>query len=297
MFMPIDAIVGKLITYKSRHSKDIRFQKVLNGDINHDIIIIGSSRAARNILANQISTDLKTSAYNLGYPGSNIEWHKFLLETLLEFNNKPRLIILTLDYGYNFITNPSLAFRYDILQNNLNSPYATQKLIIDGKKHYDNNNILRLTKGTLNSLIYLPGYFTRKSSFRDSINLQGSMPLYGKKKSLFFDDGLNKRLSNWALKNENYRYLKDFEEIQRICFELGIELLVTIPPNYNISNVDYCEYLEDKIKYPNISLTDCSSSIFEKNTDVYYDLSHLNIQGAQLYTKSLYPQILSKIKK
>ena len=52
---------------------DKRLELLINGGINKDIIILGSSRGARDIIAAQIENETGLSAFNLCYPGSNVE--------------------------------------------------------------------------------------------------------------------------------------------------------------------------------------------------------------------------------
>ena len=70
--------------------KDKRLEYVLNGNMNKDLIVLGSSRGARNVIASQIEDSLTISTYNLSYPGSDIEFHEFLLRSLIKYNKKPK---------------------------------------------------------------------------------------------------------------------------------------------------------------------------------------------------------------
>lgn len=63
-------------------------ERVIKGQINSDVIILGSSIGARGILAEQIEDQSNFSAFNLVYPGSNIKFHEFVLSTYLSVNKK-----------------------------------------------------------------------------------------------------------------------------------------------------------------------------------------------------------------
>ena len=76
-----------MIFLREKSSKlevDNRLEKIITGKIKADILVFGSSRGARSVIASQISDSLHTSAYNLAFPGSDITFHSFLLEQLLK---------------------------------------------------------------------------------------------------------------------------------------------------------------------------------------------------------------------
>ena len=76
---------------------DKRLEKLIDGEINKDLIILGSSRGARNIIASQLDSALGISSYNLSYLGSDITFHEFILETYIKFNNPPKIVVLVID--------------------------------------------------------------------------------------------------------------------------------------------------------------------------------------------------------
>jgi hypothetical protein len=95
---------------------DKRLEYIITGKVNSNIIVMGSSRGARDIVASQLADSLRTSAYNLSYPGSNIYFHEYLLTELLKNGNKkPKVLILVIDDPYEMEDNYSLQFRFDRL--------------------------------------------------------------------------------------------------------------------------------------------------------------------------------------
>ena len=96
IFCAIFFIIDKAFYFFMERSaaleKDNRLEKVITGKMNKDIILLGSSRGARDIIASQIEDSLQLSTYNLSYPGSDIEFHEFLLKSVLKFNKAPRLL-------------------------------------------------------------------------------------------------------------------------------------------------------------------------------------------------------------
>src|SRR5688572_29021938 len=76
---------------------DKRLEYVIKGVMNKDIVVIGSSRGARDILAERIEDSTGYTSYNLSYPGSDVEFHAFLLESIVTFNKAPKLVLLAID--------------------------------------------------------------------------------------------------------------------------------------------------------------------------------------------------------
>ena len=71
---------------------DRRLERIATGKIQADILVYGSSRGARSVIAKVFTDSLGISAYNLSFPGSDITFHEYLLRLTLETkgNRKPK---------------------------------------------------------------------------------------------------------------------------------------------------------------------------------------------------------------
>ena len=114
---------------------DKRLELLITGNINKDLIIIGSSRGARNIIANQIEAKTGLTSFNLSYPGSDIEFHEFLLKTLLKFNKPPKVILLPIDNAAELTQNETIKFRLDRLYPLVKYNYISQELVNRNEKN------------------------------------------------------------------------------------------------------------------------------------------------------------------
>ena len=94
---------------------DRRLEKIVTGNIKSDILIYGSSRGARSVIAKVFTDSLGISAYNLSFPGSDITFHEYLLRLTLETkgNKKPKTVILVVDDSDELKVSKSLKFRLD----------------------------------------------------------------------------------------------------------------------------------------------------------------------------------------
>ena len=83
---------------------DRRLEMVIEGNVNKDIIILGSSRGQRNIDVQLLKDSLNTEkVFNLSYSGSTPEFQEFVLDQLIKNNRKPKLIIKLLDDDFELI--------------------------------------------------------------------------------------------------------------------------------------------------------------------------------------------------
>ena len=78
---------------------DRRLEMILEGQINAEVLVFGSSRGARSVIAQRFIDSLGVSAYSLAYPGSDVTFHEYLLRQTLEVkgNKKPKTVILVVD--------------------------------------------------------------------------------------------------------------------------------------------------------------------------------------------------------
>jgi hypothetical protein len=102
--------------YKSPEREyDKRLENVINGKVNKDLIVLGSSRGSGNIIASQIEKETGLSSFNLSYQGANIIYLEFILKTLLKFNKAPSKVLLAIDNPAEFTKVSTLNFRFDRL--------------------------------------------------------------------------------------------------------------------------------------------------------------------------------------
>ncbi|WP_395043872.1 hypothetical protein [Flavobacterium sp.] len=280
VFFVIDKFFYVFLFTSPNLEVDKRLELLINGKINKDIIVMGSSRGAYGIIAGQIEKETSLSAYNITYPGSNIEFHEFLLKTLLKFNKKPKIIILPIDDPSELVFDKTLNFRFERLYPLVKYNYITNELINQKEKNQLARVLClaRLNRGNFS--------FEKKKISSESPILEcGSMPFINqinRKKFNFY-----KHLKKYNIKNEKESKIKAFLEFQDICNKNNIKLIYCFTPNFRPYNTD----LEKRIK----KISDKENKFFVYDTlnqlykkeDYFYDESHLNIKGAKLYTTEL----------
>jgi hypothetical protein len=265
---------------------DTRLEKVFDGKMNKEIIILGSSRGSDNILAGQIEKVLGQKTYNLSYQGSDITYQHFMLNTLLKFNRKPEKVILLIDNPYEFDSKESLSFRID-------------RLIPLAKYNYFNNELIAQNEKNLFSKIFCLGRLNREQiTFNQTkktsiipIDSHGSMPLFQKKENsvLLFA----KKKKEYFEKKESKQKLVAFKKIQHLCKKNGIELIYVFSPSFMEFDTAFYNRFLKEVDEKNVMVYDSLNPIY-KNTDYFYDESHLLEKGAEVYTNEIITFIQSK---
>ena len=258
---------------------DKRLEMLIEGKINKDIIVMGSSRGADNIIAGQIEKQTKLSSYNLSYPGSDIDFHEFILKTLLKYNQKPKIIVLAIDNPSELMFDKTLNFRLERLYPLVKYNYYNQVLIDkEGRTQLSRFLCLaRLNRGNFS--------FTKKKMPKQNPILDcGSMPFVTENKSFKFD--FDKKV-NYLAKKELESKRKQFLEFGAICKENNILLIYSFSPNYR----KYNSGIENRIRQ--LSTSENKFFIYDttdtryKNLAYFYDEAHLNHNGAKIFTSEL----------
>lgn len=265
--------------------KDKRLELVLSGEINKGLIVLGSSRGARNIIASQIEDSLNIPSYNLSYPGSDIEFHEFLLRSLIKYNKKPKVVLLAVDDPSELLPSESINFRLDRLYPLSKYNYINNELVKRGEKSF-------LSKFLVLARINKRNFDIREKSFSslDSIMQCGSMPISFQRENrdFIFDNNNN----NYNVDAELAEKVKAFKILQDLCMNNNIQLFIIYSPNFSSHNILFEKRIKE-LSHPMVSsiVYDNTNPIY-KNKDYFYDEGHLKINGAIIFTN----EIISRLK-
>lgn len=277
LFFLFDKIFIYFIAISPEKEVDKRLEMLLNSKINKDIIVVGSSIGSRDIIASQLESATKYSSYNLSYPGSDIVFHEFIIKTLLKFNKKPKVILLTLDYRQSLTNNPYLSFRLDRLYPLVKYDYINEVLVSKGEKNKILSQLFALHRMNYSN------FNTKKILFTplDTIFACGSMPLRSQKEN-----------ENWTfIKADDYNNgpivkgkLESFKSIVKLCDDRNIQLVLVLPPISKVQNVTFIGHLKELApKSTKFYVYDSTNSNY-LNKKYYYDKYHLNRTGAEIFT-------------
>lgn len=275
---------------------------IIDGKVNSDIVIYGSSRAWKHINPTMINKSLNVSTYNLGIDGHNF-WLQYLRHSLLlENNTRPKLIILSLDV----FTLQKVDDLYNLEQF---LPYMLWNTKIkDATISYNGYNLMDYN-------IPLIRYFGRGNA------IQTSMKGKSQVERIKGYQGQNQQWNNDFDKAKsvmkNYEKSLDtasiilFEKFLKECRNKKIKIIFVYSPEYIkgqkfIKNRSQIISLYKKMsnKY-NIPFYNYSNDPLCFKKKYFYNATHLNKTGAEIFTKKLidslkkyyYPEPIYNLKK
>ncbi len=281
LFFFFDKIFIVFLAISPTKEIDKRLESVLNGKLNKEIIVLGSSRGARNIIASEIEKKTGHSAYNLSYPGSDIEFHEFIIRSLVKYNKTPKAVILSLDYPMAFLPDSILNFRLDRMYPLVKYNYINDELVARGEKNKLMSYLFALHRMNKSNI----DIRQKKFSALDTIFPDGSMPISFQRHDE--DWSPSATLYKYNKKNELKVKLECFKKIRAICKEKNIKLILVLPP--------FFDTMDPKFKERVLQLSENNSDFFEfnhqnpiyKSKDYYYDRTHLNNKGAKIFSNEL----------
>ncbi len=284
LFMAAFFIIEKGVYYfldiAPNREYDKRLEYILEGNMNKELIVLGSSKGASDILAGQIEKETGLKSYNLSYQGSNIIFHEFILKALLKYNQTPKKVILMIDIPYEFIQEKSLKFRVDRLYPLSKYNYINKELINQKEK-----NILSWVFCT--ARVNQSNFELKeiKAPYHNPLDLSGSGPYVIEKHNKNFDYSFIKKPYN--TKSELPDKIRAFKNVQKLCRVNNIELICIIPPNFFELNRSFIKRFSSLLTNENkLFVYDTLNPIY-KDEKYFYDSSHLYIDGAKILTSEI----------
>lgn len=279
IFFIIDKLFYVFIHVSPNYQVDNRIELLLQGRINKDVIVLGSSRGAMNIIASQIEQETGQSVYNISFPGSDVTFHEFILKTLLKYNKKPKIIIFAVDEPAELLVSPSIIFRKDKLYPLVKYNYINEELINRGDRNFTSwfMCLSRLNKTNLT--------LEQKPTKFDSILPCGSMPVNFEDPK--FSKSYKHKILPYSIAKESIVKKVAYQSILKQCEANNIQVVFAFSPNF----AAHSKAFENRIR--NLALPNSKFFIYDttnlgyQNKSYFYDESHLNKRGATIFTSEL----------
>ena len=274
-----------LLEYEKNKQVDKRLESLLEGNMTKDIVIFGSSIGAGNILAGEIEKTQQLNTYNLSYHGSDVVFHKFLLQSLLKYNKVPKKVILVVDNPFYF-KKEALNFRNDVLKPLAQFNYINNQLIATKGQPYFSKFLYtgRLNKDMLS-------FKRNEKNTSNPLDNYGSQPLLDVNKH---PKSISILENKYSKDIEDSSKVKAFKAIQFLCEKHKIELLCVFSPSFRTHNTAFIERFKTLVNKEEgrVFVFDTANQAY-KNKLNYYDVAHLNINGAKIFTSELNAYISS----
>jgi hypothetical protein len=281
-----DLFVTKTLLKSKQYDFGV-WNDLLNGNIHSDLIIQGSSRAWIHIDTKIIEDSLNLSAYNLGVDG-----HQFFMQlcrhkVLMQHNQKPKIIILSLDYftltrSFNLFNKQQFLcyFKDSTILNTIktyngfsfwdyNLPFVryigeTTILLTAIKDYFNPNLIADRYKGYKGNDQNWNNDFNKAIEEIETINVEidtTTISLFKKYIETTLKEGIKIIFVYSPEFIEGQKFVRNRKEI--------MTLYTTLSKKYSIPFFDYSN---DSISF---------------NQQLFYNSQHLNKKGSQRFTLKL----------
>lgn len=289
VFLSILYVVDYLIQegLKTSNYREIsKYNEIIKGGIDADLLIVGSSRALVHFDCELIESRTGKSCYNLGFDGSSYPLQKIMLDLYLNQNQRP-------DYIYWVVDLTSFTFSSDF--------YGFEQLIPFMENNYI-NEILRLHK-TPAFLLELPLIRYSFNSKMKSVGLYTFLGIYQRDKII--EKGYRPQEKSWdglfdQFKNENPKgislelkeeYFQDFLMYSQEIQNRGMSLSWVIAPYY-YEMLDITFNSQEIIQKIQLASEDCeipfldfTNSPIKADKSNFYNAQHLNSKGVKLFVE------------
>lgn len=287
---PLDLCISNYLKKSNAYYGEFEvWNDIYQSNIDSELAIYGSSRAWVDINPKILEDSLDLKTYNFGIDGHNFELQYLRHKEFLKHNPPPKIILLTVEFS-------SLQKRKELYLNEQFLPYMLW-----------NNNIHQFTKSyngfdPVDYKIPLIRYIGRPSVLKKAFGqaFSKSIPAPFRTKGY---KGINKvwsnELENAKSKLGSYQIQTDasvlvlFERFLKECNDNSIKVILIYTPEYIegqkfIKNrQEFISKLNNYSKEYNIRFLDYSldSICFDKK--YFYNATHLNKMGSELFSRNL----------
>jgi hypothetical protein len=266
------------------------WNQVMQGRVNADVIISGSSRATYHYDPRTIESITEHTAYNIGRAGTQTDVQLAVLKAYLEHNRKPKLVVHNLD-AFSFVTSRKV---YDPA---LYVPYLGDKEIY--------GPLLQIDPDIAKSR-YIPlyGYVVEDMNFTWAEGLRALLGI-SPKQDYFL--GFSPRDIQWTddfgkfkANNPNgvgfaveHGGLQALEQLIQVCKENEIPLVLVYSPEYKgmqeitSNRTEIFAHFRDLASRYHVPLWDYSDWKYDDDRSFFYNSQHLNATGAELFSRDL----------
>ncbi|WP_106794562.1 hypothetical protein [Aquimarina sp. Aq78] len=276
--------ISKQVFFSQETGKYARSTHAIN-ETNAKVLVLGSSHAHRHYVPKVFEEELNTSSYNAGAEGQQLLYHAALQKMILK-RTTPDLIILNIDEDFLYTSKEA----YDRLSD-LHPYYANHrrelKPILGLKSKLIGFKLFFRSYQTNSTIVHAIRYYASPQ-----IDYKGYRPLFGKVKP---SDSTDEILLNEEDKKIDQNFVKVLRDLIATAKNKKVNLVfVTSPTLQHVDNSKNISFttIQEIAKKENIPLVDFfNSKQFVSQYKLFHDTSHLNNDGAELFTKLLADKI------
>lgn len=278
----LDLLFGMACQYMNEHSRGggVKSRYYVCKESNEDVLIFGSSRAKHHYVPGIIEDSLGMSCYNTGEDGNGIIYCYGVLKMITQ-RYTPKLIIY--DVSVFDISIDDNAKYLDLLKAYYHEPGIdsifwtvepkTRLMMLSHLYRY-NTTCLRMFGNYVHPITNTP---------------KGYGPLFG---TMDYEPEIKRNKKETVLDSLKYQF---FEKFIRLTQDKHISLICCVSPSYkgDSSDIHYNSIKDLCKKYDVPFLFQEANSDISYNKLFFQNRTHLNDEGARLYTRIIANQILN----
>lgn len=237
-----------------------------------DVLVLGSSRANHSFDSRVLERELGESVYNAGRDGQNIVYDVMVLSAYLE-RCTPKMVVLDMN-------SSMMSDEWNAALSEMNCYYGLSKSVdsvIEARSSWVEmlklqSNIYRYN----NTWQWLLKAYNSKEATLDGyrpmpVNEAGSMKATYKDNDDFRLDSTN---------------LVMLEALVKTCREKNIKLVLTYSPTLSVTRHGFIDWLSEySSKHHLLFYNAMMDSDFLKHPELFYDYTHLNENGAKMFSE------------
>jgi len=295
-FVPLDNYMSSRLAKDSWYcfGETRTWHKILEGEVDSELYIYGSSRAWNHINPAILADTLGVSCYNFGVDGHNFDIQHLRHQLLLKYTGQPRYIIHSLD-GFTLRKRPDLYLRDQFL------PFML--------RYREFMPVMLTFKGFHWTDFYVPllRYHERRKALKQVVKNWDvkNFPDPRKNGFKYYPDTelevKEDKLTQYPIP-QNDSIIAEYEGFIKDCIDRNIELILVYTPEFHIHQ----KYVSNRAeilgtfsrlaeKY-NLAFFDYSSDSLCYDTRNFYNYLHLNETGARQFSQSFAHDIKSIVK-
>ena len=238
-----------------------------------DVLVLGSSRANHHYVSSMFKDSLGLSCYNAGRDGHDILYAYMIFQSFLE-RNMPKMVVI--DIASSMMDGSWIEHNKDMTCFYGASQAVTEVLDKDVLKGFDKVKMLSNLYRYNNTLEWIATAYLSNWGEGD-----GYFPMP------ITNNSMKKKVAKDYFFQPHPVCLSYLDQIIETCKQKNIQLILCESPSLNYSlhgtNDWMMKYAHDKgVK----ALDFTGDTTYVDHSDLFYDATHLNDRGAQLFTSN-----------
>lgn len=288
-------LANRLLLFGLQKSDNYEFKKfndIKENKTYYSMLVLGSSKARNHYNNNILDSCLNVKSFCIGSIASFLDVNKMMLEYYLKYNKPPKYLLLDLSI-YSIQALEKLPFIAQYM-GTLDEDIIYNFLLKRDKSFWLYKNIplcgLLINRYALRESLYSFRFLFSK---RVSNETTGYIPLdgdfFGKRYSKY-QEYISKGPETISIDNEK---IKNLYDIINICRENNIKIVLVFSPIYSgfLNNIENRDFIFNTFKRAgsesNVLFMDYSQNSIGNQQKYFFDLDHLNREGAEEFSKLL----------